>query len=114
VPDSQRGARPGWLSPKFAALGGALLLGALPMWTLPLMAVGGRGFLAYLGLSHAYYGGARKLFGATLFPAQEFGIIPNGVAGILVAAAFYAVLGGAAGWAVGTAVTRWRSARAGG
>jgi len=89
-------------------MGGALLLGALPVWTLPLMGAGGSGFLAYLGLSHAYYGGARRLFGATLFPAQEFGIIPNGGAGILVAAALYAALGAAAGWAVAAAVTRWR------
>ncbi len=87
---------------------GALLLGALPMWALPLMATGTWGFLAYLSLSHAYYSGARRLFGPALFPAQEFGIIPNGVAGILAATALYAVVGALIGWAVGSAVTKWR------
>ncbi len=111
MPDSPGGARLGWLSRKRAAIGGALLLGALPLWTLPLMATGGSGFLAYLALSHAYYGGARKLFGATLFPAHEFGIVPNGVAGLVVAATLYAVLGAAAGWALAAGVTRWRSGR---
>ncbi len=89
------------------AIVGALLLGALPLWTLPLISAGSNGFLAYLGLS-PYYGGARKVFGAGLFPVEEFGIMPNGVAGVLVATALYAALG--AVWAVATAVTRWRQA----
>ncbi len=44
-----------WPSPGRAALVGAVLLGTLPLWTLPLMSAGTTGFLAYLGLSHAYY-----------------------------------------------------------
>ncbi|HET9465424.1 MAG TPA: hypothetical protein VFO71_07840 [Gemmatimonadales bacterium] len=99
------------LSPKRAAIGGALLLGALPLWTLPLMSLGGNGFLAYLYISHTYYRGARTLFGATLFPAHEFGIIPNGATGLALAAALYAVLGAAAGWALSAALARWRSPR---
>jgi len=108
--ETKRGSRLGWLKPTRGAIIGALLLGALPLWVLPLMATGSWGFLAYLSLSHAYYGGARKLFGSTLFPAQEFGIIPNGVAGILVATVLYAVVGALIGWAVGSVVTKRRSA----
>jgi hypothetical protein len=74
------------------------------------MAAGTWGFLAYLSLSHAYYGGARAVFGSTLFPAQEFGIIPNGVAGILAATTIYALLGALIGWAVGWAFTNRRTA----
>lgn len=74
------------------------------------MVAGGWGFLAYLRLSHAYYGGARRVFGSTLFPAQEFGIIPNGVAGMMAAAALYAVVGALLGWAVGSAVPKRRLA----
>jgi hypothetical protein len=40
------------LSRKRATIVGAVLLGMLPLWTLPLMAAGTTGFLAYLGLSH--------------------------------------------------------------
>ena len=108
--EPKRGSRAGRLSPGRAAIVGALLLGALPMWALPLMAAGTWGFLAYLTLSHAYYGGARRLFGSTLFPAQEFGIIPNGVAGILAATALYAVVGALIGWLAGSAATKRRSA----
>jgi hypothetical protein len=85
-------------SPGRAAILGALILGALPLWTLPLAAAGKAGFLAYLWLSNAYYGGARQVFGAALFPLQEFGIIPQGVAGFGLAAAMYGVLGAAFGW----------------
>ena len=108
--EAKPGGRPGWLSPMRGAIVGALLLGALPLWTLPLIGAGSNGFLAYLGLSHAYYGGARKVFGAGLFPVEEFGIIPNGAVGVLVATALYAELGAAAGWAVATAVTQRRQA----
>ncbi|MGI8818087.1 MAG: hypothetical protein ACR2HW_03015 [Gemmatimonadales bacterium] len=108
--EAKRGSRLGWLTPRPGAIVGALLLGGLPMWTLPLMATGSWGFLAYLSLSHAYYGGARRLFGATLFPPQEFGIIPNGVPGILVATVLYAAVGGLIGWAIGSASTKRRSA----
>jgi hypothetical protein len=104
--------RPAWLSPKRGAICGALLLGALPLWALPLMLAGRSGFLAYLHVSHAYYGGARELFGAGLFPAHEFGIVPNGAAGLVLAATVYAALGAAAGWALAWVVTRWRGRRA--
>jgi hypothetical protein len=73
------------------------------------MAFGGSGFLAYLSLSHTYYGGARKLLGATLFPAHEFGIVPNGAAGLVLAAALYALLGAVAGWVLAGGIARWRS-----
>ncbi len=96
------------LTPTHTAVAGALLLGALPMWTLPLMIAGNWGFLTYLGLSNTYYAGARAVLGSTLFPAQEFGIVPDGVAGILLAGTFYAVVGAAVGWAVGAALTRSR------
>jgi hypothetical protein len=76
------------------------------------MAAGSSGFLAYLHLSHAYYSGARKLFGATLFPAHEFGIVPNGAAGLLLAATVYGLLGAATGWALAAAVMRWRTRQA--
>src|SRR5215217_6266774 len=66
VADAHRSNRARWLSHKRALIGGALLLGALPLWTLPVAALGGSGFLAYLGLSHLYYAGARKIFGAEL------------------------------------------------
>ena len=92
-------------------LGGALLLATLPLWTLPLVAMGGNGFLTYLRLSHAYYGGARKLFGATLFPSHEFGIVPNGAVGLLLAATLYAGLGAAIGWTLASALAWWRSRR---
>lgn len=108
--EPKRGGRAGRFSPARAAIVGALLLGALPMWALPLKAAGSWGLLAYLRLSHAYYGGARRVFGSTLFPAQEFGIIPNGVAGILAAAAIYALVGALIGWAVGSTFTNRRSA----
>lgn len=91
-------------SRKRAAIIGAVVAGALPLWTLPLMAAGTSGFLAYLGLSHLYYGGARQVFGATLFPAREFGIVPQGAAGLVIAAVLYAILGGAAGWGVAAAM----------
>ncbi len=108
--ETKGGSRLGWLNPTRGATVGALLLGGLPLWVLPLMATGSWGFLAYLSLSHAYYGGARRLFGSTLFPAEEFGIIPNGVAGLLVATALYAVVGALVGWAVGSVVRKRRSA----
>ena len=82
--EAKRGSRLGWLTPRRGAIVGALLLGGLPMWTLPLM--------------------------ATLLPAQEFGIIPNGVPGILVATVLYAAVGGLIGWAIGSASTKRRSA----
>lgn len=78
------------------------------------MAAGRSGFLAYLGLSHAYYGGARKLFGATLFPAHEFGIVPHGAAGLALAATVYAVLGATVGWMLATVIARWRGPLGGG
>jgi hypothetical protein len=55
---------------------------------------------------------ARALFGATLFPAHEFGIVPNGAAGLVLAAMLYALLGAAAGWTLATGAARWRSGRA--
>jgi hypothetical protein len=97
------------LSRRRAAILGAVVLGALPLWTLPLMAAGTNGFLAYLGLSHAYYGGARQVFGAALFPAHEFGIVPQGAVGLLLAATLYGVLGAAAGWGLAAGVERWGS-----
>ncbi len=93
-----------------AAILGAVLLGTLPLWTLPLMAAGSRGFLAYLGLSHAYYGGARQVFGAGLFPAHEFGIVPQGAPGLILAAVLYGAVGAAVGWAIAAGTER-RGAR---
>jgi hypothetical protein len=75
------------------------------------MVAGRNGFLAYLHVSQAYYGGARKLFGATLFPTHEFGIVPQGAAGLVLAATIYAVLGAAVGWTLGRAVMQWRTKR---
>jgi hypothetical protein len=97
------------LSRKRATIVGAVLLGMFPLWTLPLMVAGTTGFLAYLGLSHTYYGGARRVFGATLFPAHEFGIVPQGAAGLLLAATLYGVAGAAVGWGVAAGVERWGS-----
>ena len=88
------------------ALLGAVFLGALPLWTLPLMVAGTSGFLAYLGLSDTYYGGARLVFGAGLFPAQEFGIVPQGAAGLILAAILYGLLGAASGWGVAAVLER--------
>ena len=105
------GARAGWLSPQRAAICGAVLLGALPLWALPIAAAGRSGFLAYLHVSQAYYGGARRLFGATLFPMHEFGIVPQGAAGLVLAAAVYAVLGATVGWTLARALMRWRAKR---
>ncbi len=96
-----------WPSPGRAALVGATFLGTLPLWTLPLMSAGTTGFLAYLGLSHAYYGGARQVFGGHLFPAREFGIIPQGMLGLLLAGGLYGLMGAAAGWGLVTGVKRW-------
>jgi hypothetical protein len=104
VLDPHPSAGNSWLSRRRAAIIGALLLGALPLWALPLAAAGRSGFLAYLQLSHVYYGGVRKLFGASLFPAHEFGIVPNGAAGLLLAATVYGVLGAATGWALAAGV----------
>ena len=92
-----------------AAIIGAVLFAGLPLWTLPLMALGGSGFLTYLTVSHTYYGGARRAFGAALFPAHEFGIVPRGALGLALAGALYGVLGAAAGWALAAGVARWRS-----
>jgi hypothetical protein len=109
VPDSGRATGSDWFSRKRWCIAGALLLGALPLWALPLMAAGGHGFLAYLELSHTYYGAARKLFGAALFPAHEFGIVPNGAAALVLAAIVYGILGAAAGWALAAGLTWLRS-----
>jgi hypothetical protein len=70
------------------------------------MAAGSSGFLGYLWLSHIYYGGARQVFGADLYPAHEFGIVPEGVAGLLLAAIAYGVLGAAVGWVIAVGVDR--------
>jgi hypothetical protein len=75
------------------------------------MAAGTTGFLAYLGLSHAYYGGARLVFGAGLFPAHEFGIVPQGVAGLVLAGALYGLLGAAAGWGLVAGADQWGERR---
>ena len=91
------------------AIVGAVLLGTLPIWTLPLGVAGKAGFLAYLGLSNAYYGGAAQVFGATLFPTHEFGVVPQGAAGLALAAALYGVLGGVVGWVVAAGAALWRS-----
>ena len=91
------------------AIVGAVLLGPLPIWTLPLAVAGKAGFLAYLGLSNAYYGGAAQVFGAALFPTREFGTVPQGAAGLVLAAALYGVLGAAVGWVVAAVATLWSS-----
>jgi hypothetical protein len=77
-----------------AAILGAVLLGTLALWTLPLAIAGKGGFVAYLGLSDAYYRGARQLFGAASFPRHEFSTVPQGARGVVLAAALYAVIGG--------------------
>lgn len=95
-----------------AALLGAVLLAALPLWTLPLMAAGTAGFLTYLSLSHAYYGGARLMFGGGLFPAHEFGIVAEGPVGLVLAGALWGLVGAAIGWAVVAGAERRGSRRA--
>jgi hypothetical protein len=91
------------------AILGAVLLGTFPIWTLPVAVAGKTGFLAYLGLSNIYYGGARQVFGAALFPTREFGTIPQGAAGLALAAAFYGVIGAVIGWVVAAGAAPWRS-----
>jgi hypothetical protein len=94
-----------------AAIFGAVLLGGWPLWSLALFLVGGHGLLAYLLLSDLYYSGARKVFGATLFPVEEFGAIPRGTPGLLAAVALYAVVGALAGWTLASAIRWWHRQR---
>jgi len=107
--EAKRGSRLGWLTPRRGAIVGALLLGGLPMWTLPVMATGSWGFLAYLSLSHAYYGGARTVR-RDILPRPGIRHHSNGVPRILVATVLYAAVGGLIGWAIGSASTKRRSA----
>jgi hypothetical protein len=100
-----------WPSRRRAALVGAVFLGTVPLWTLPLLAAGTSGFLTYLGLSHGYYGGARQVFGSDLFPAHEFGIVPQGVVGLVLAGGLYGLLGAAAGWGLVAGAERWGERR---
>ena len=100
-----------WLSRRRGALGGAVLLGTAPLWTLPLMAAGTSGFLTYLGLSHAYYWGARQVCGGELFPAHEFGIVPRGAGSLILAAALYGLIGAAAGWGLIAGAEYWDARR---
>lgn len=79
------------------ALIGAVVLAALPIWTLPLALISIQGFGWYLGISSAYYTLPQKIFGEALFPLGEFGVIAHGAAGLGIAAALYAALGAALG-----------------
>jgi hypothetical protein len=75
----------------------AAALATLPIWTLPIALAGMPGFEGYLEISNAYYTLAQKMFGHALFPVEEFGVIPLGVAGNVVAALLYAAIGAAVG-----------------
>lgn len=75
----------------------AAALATLPIWTLPIALAGIPGFEWYLSISNAYYALAQKIFGHALFPVEEFGVIPLGVAGTIVAALLYAAIGAAFG-----------------
>jgi hypothetical protein len=72
-------------------------LETLPIWTLPIALIGVPGFEWYLAISNAYYTLAQKVFGHALFPVEEFGVIPLGATGAIVAALLYAVIGAAFG-----------------
>ncbi|MDB4906236.1 MAG: hypothetical protein JWO05_1020 [Gemmatimonadetes bacterium] len=89
-----------------AAAIGAAVLALLPLYALPLLKAGKPGFLAYLSISDAYYRGARAVMGERLFPAHEFGVIPNGVGGVLAATVMYGLLGAALGVGISVAVKR--------
>jgi hypothetical protein len=83
-----------WRGP---ALVGAAVLAGVPLWALALAVVPEFGFGLYLQLSNWYYTVPRMLFGPALFPREEFGVIPNGAAGLLVAAVLFATVGFAVG-----------------
>jgi hypothetical protein len=86
----------------------AVALATLPIWTLPIALVGIPGFQWYLAISNAYYTLARSVFGHTLFPVEEFGVIPLGAIGPIVAALLYAVIGAAFGLLLSLAWPRRR------
>jgi hypothetical protein len=86
---------------------GAIVLSTIPLWTLPLLAAGKRGFLAYLTISDTYYRGAAALLGPDLFPRHEFGTVPRGAAGLFAAVILYGALGAVLGLVIG-AVRRAR------
>jgi hypothetical protein len=81
----------------------------VPLWALALMLVPDPGFLIYLGVQNAYYGIAQRVFGATLFPTDEFGTFARGAGGIALGALLYGLMGGAAG---SGAVFLWQRATA--
>lgn len=88
----------------------ALALATLPLTALVLMVVPRAGFTAYLHLSSAYYSLPALVFGPRLFPTHEFGIIPDGVAAMALAAVLYALLGLALGWLLRAVATPGRPA----
>jgi hypothetical protein len=84
----------------------AVALATLPIWTLPFALIGVPGFKGYLAISNAYYTLAQKVFGHGLFPIEEFGVIPLGATGAIVAALLYAAIGAAAGLLISLAWPR--------
>lgn len=85
---------------------GALILGTLPICTLPILLAGKRGFIAYLSISDVYYRGASSVLGPNLFPRHEYGVVPRGAAGIVTAGILYGALGAAIGFLVGAICKR--------
>jgi len=77
-----------------------VLLAGLPIWTLVIGFIPYLGFILYLYISHYYYTLPAFIFGAELFPTREFGTISDGFGAIILAGAFYAVLGIVVGYIV--------------
>jgi hypothetical protein len=86
---------------------GALVLGGIPLWTLPLLIAGKRGFLAYLRISDVYYRGAATVLGSDLFPRHEYGTVPRGITGTLSAAMMFGLIGAMLGLPSSVLRRRW-------
>lgn len=77
-----------WM-PIFALL--VLLLPGFPLFFMAFGLLGAYGFLPAVMLHHLYYWLPAKIFGKTLYPVEEFGVIPT-TAGYAVATVFYAAI----------------------
>lgn len=86
-----------------SAVAGAAAVATLPLWLLPMMLVPDPGFLTYLFVSNSYYELARRVFGPSFFPTEEFGTFPRGAAGIGLAALLYAAIGALLGAVIASA-----------